>query len=314
MPRVYNISDPDDDSKSEKKAASGKKFIESLKSHWKIFPAVFIAGAVVASAAFGAVKLRERHEDTVVTHTWDTIRDVANSVSGNSSDVSGNSAGTSSVDPEAEVDRSQLYSSEPMDRTINWDGVLSASKNVECWIYIPGTVIDYPVMKPSKWADNQFYLNHDVYGHSSASGSIYMPADVSGFKGSDMHTIIIGHHMRNGSMFTGLIKYKDHEFYKASPYVYLYYPDRTEKWQIYSTYHTTQASDIYNMPFDAGTELYSNLLSEVESSREYDTAVTGPTADEPMLTLTTCDRTSTEGKDGRYVVNARLADTVKTVK
>ena len=79
---------------------------------------------------------------------------------------------------------------------------------------------------------------------------------------------------------------------------------------IYSPYHTKQSDDIYNMPYEAGTVLYQNLLNDIESKKAYDTATNGPTVNSPLLTLTTCDTASTEGSDGRFVVNAKLVNTV----
>lgn len=269
-----------------------KKF---MKAHWKIFPIVLVAGTVISATAFGIIRMQERNEDAVITKTWDGVKDIANDVT---------------TDSDITLERGQMYSSDPMNRLINWDGVLEIDPNIKCWIYIPDASVDYPVAQPAKWSDNQYYLSHDVYGKNSSAGTIYMPAEIEGFEDTDMHQIIIGHNMRNGSMFSNLTKYKDKGFWEATPYIYLYYPDRTEKWLIYSPYHTTQADAIYNMPYEAGTALYKDLLSQVEANKAYDTATNGPTVNSPLLTLTTCDRTSTEGADGRFVVNAKLVDTV----
>ena len=118
---------------------------------------------------------------------------------------------------------------------VNFDNLKSINPDTVGWIKVPGTKINYPFVHTK---DNEYYLKHDVYGNSSAAGSIYMPAEVEGFEEKDIHQIIIGHHMRNGSMFSDLVKYKDKSFWEATPYIYLYYPDRTEKWLIYSPYHT----------------------------------------------------------------------------
>lgn len=292
MARTYNIEPKKEEKQTEVLPARSQK--------WKVvLPTVLVAGVVISGAAFGVLRLQEHREDVAITKTWDEMKGVADAVQ----------EPADGTEETAALERGQMYSSDPMKREINWDGVLAVNPDIRCWIYIPETEIDYPVLQPEKWADNQYYLNHDVYGNISSAGSVYMPAHVEGFEDRDMHRIIIGHNMRNGSMFSDLLKYKEKGFWEVTPYVYLYYPDRIEKWLIYSPFHTTQADEIYNMPYEAGTVLYRSLLDHVESSKLYDTATNGPTDTAGLLTLTTCDRNSTEGSDGRFVVNAKLADT-----
>ena len=293
MASTYSI-EPKKDEQAVPAAESAKKIKWGV-----IVPTVLITGAVISAAVFGVIKLQEHNEDVAITKTWDEFKSVAD----NTSDT------TSETEASDTLDRGQMVSSDPMKREINWTDVLAVNPDVKCWIYIPETAIDYPVMQPEKWADNQYYLNHDVYKKSSSAGSIYMPAEVEGFEDRDVHQIIIGHNMRNGSMFSDLLKYKEKGFWEVTPYVYLYYPDRTEKWMIYSPFHTTQSDEIYDMPYEAGTVLYKALLDHVESKKLYDTATNGPAVSAPLLTLTTCDRTSSEGSNGRFVVNAKLAET-----
>ena len=299
MARSYNMSsDSTQNNSVETAEASGAAGF--FHNHWKVIPLVLGLGALVAVSAFAVSKVRDHNEDVTITRTWEEIKSVANE------DLTDIGAEDGEEDPA--IERGTMYPSDPMQRVINWEGILEVNPNIECWIYIPETNIDYPVLRPAKWSDNNYFLKHDVYGNSSAAGSIYMPAKIEGYEDKDMHRIIIGHNMRNGSMFSSLVNYKDKSYWEAAPYIYLYYPDRTEKWLIYSPYHTTQADDIYNLPFESGTVLYQQLLQDVETKKAYDTATNGPTVSEQLLTLTTCDRTSTEGKDGRFVVNAKLVN------
>ena len=287
MARIYNMGP-----KKDEQVISTPEPAKKIK--WSVIvPTVLVTGAVISAAVFGVIKLQEHNEDVAITKTWDDFKSVA--------EIPTESSET--------LDRGQMVSSDPMKREINWTDVLAVNPDVKCWIYIPETIIDYPVMQPEKWADNGYYLKHDVYKKSSSAGSIYMPAEVEGFEDRDIHQIIIGHNMRNGSMFSDLLKYKEKGFWEVTPYVYLYYPDRTEKWMIYSPFHTTQADEIYSMPYEAGTVLYKALLDHIELKKLYDTATNGPVVSAPLLTLTTCDKTSTEGSDGRFVVNAKLAET-----
>lgn len=77
------------------------------------------------------------------------------------------------------------------------------------WIELFGTNINYPVMYGK---DNSEYLNKDIFGYSTLSGSIYLSAEnSSGF--NDWYNIIYGHHMDNGAMFGDIEKYLDPDFF-----------------------------------------------------------------------------------------------------
>lgn len=73
------------------------------------------------------------------------------------------------------------------------------------WITIPGTVIDYPVVKG---ADNDFYLHHNIYGEENKNGTLFIH-----YKNRiepDYQSpvlIIFGHHMHSGVMFEDLMQY-----------------------------------------------------------------------------------------------------------
>ncbi len=80
--------------------------------------------------------------------------------------------------------------------------------DVRGWLTLDGCGVDYPLLQ----SDNNIkYLNTDVYGQSSLSGSIFMdyrcPGDFSGAL-----TTVYGHHMTGGVMFGGLDKYREQAF------------------------------------------------------------------------------------------------------
>lgn len=76
------------------------------------------------------------------------------------------------------------------------------------WLNIPNTVIDYPVVQAK---DNDFYLTHNIYKENDISGTIFIDAnnDVE----HDKNLILYGHHMRNGSMFTEINKFKQQSYF-----------------------------------------------------------------------------------------------------
>lgn len=81
------------------------------------------------------------------------------------------------------------------------------------WIQIPGTQISYPLMHTS---DDSYYLNHTFSKKLNSAGSIFVETLNNG-DFSDLHTIIYGHNMKNGSMFAGLKEYSSHPIWWPIP-------------------------------------------------------------------------------------------------
>ena len=77
------------------------------------------------------------------------------------------------------VEKKQEHTQDPVNITgdtgpqvcpisVDFDGLIAANSDVVGWIYIPGTVIDYPVLWREE--DNDFYLHHDIDGKESYDG------------------------------------------------------------------------------------------------------------------------------------------------
>ncbi len=80
------------------------------------------------------------------------------------------------------------------------------------WLTLDGTAIDFPIVQGE---DNMTYINTDVYGNFSMSGSIFLDSycDPS-FRES--YALVYGHHMNDHVMFTDLDLYKNEEFFRAN--------------------------------------------------------------------------------------------------
>lgn len=77
------------------------------------------------------------------------------------------------------------------------------------WLTIDDTPIDYPVMQ----GDPEFtYLNHDIYGNTSLTGSLYISVFADRYF-NDYYTVVYGHHMSGGLMFGSLDNYKDINYF-----------------------------------------------------------------------------------------------------
>ena len=79
------------------------------------------------------------------------------------------------------------------------------------WIRIDDTQINYPVMQSPQ--EPNFYLKHGFDKEYTDYGCPYMSESCDVNKPSD-NLIVYGHHMKNGTMFSDLEKFKSKEFWE----------------------------------------------------------------------------------------------------
>lgn len=163
------------------------------------------------------------------------------------------------------------------------------------WIQIPGTRISYPLMRTS---DDSYYLNHTFSKKVNSAGSIFVETLNSG-DFTDLHTIIYGHNMKNGSMFAGLKEYSSASYLVAHPNIYIDLADGTHAYQIFSVYEAEADSDSYTIGF-APDEVYEEYLNMIKGRSQYDTSVT-VTKEDSIITLSTCTRHG----EKRFLVHAK---------
>ena len=182
------------------------------------------------------------------------------------------------------------------ERDVDWGSLRKINEDIIGWIYIPGTKVDYPVLKGDK---ENFYLKHNYKKEPNALGSIFLP-DKAAL--SDAHLIFYGHNMKSGRMFGQLSRYKDESFWKEHPDVYLYTPEGNCDYRVFSSFETETGHPLYHGPYESGTPEYGKLVESLASEREYDTGISAG-ADSRILTLSTCIGRS---YSKRYVVSCVL--------
>lgn len=177
------------------------------------------------------------------------------------------------------------------------------------WICIPNTVINYPFMQTTQKNKN-YYINKDFNKTNSPYGTPYIDERCN-LKGSKRAVILYGHHMKDGTMFAQLSKYKDYSFYETHPTILLDYFIEgrliEETYQIFSVILIKDIGDmeypyydivsISNKEFD---KQYNSYITALKGSALYDTRHT-PKQNSSLLLLSTCDYS---GKDGRILVAA----------
>ena len=126
---------------------------------------------------------------------------------------------------------------------IDFSALEALNEEVMGWIYLEGSAINYPVVKGK---DNEYYLDHLFDGKYNHAGSIFMDYR-NRMDLSDGHTIIYGHHMKNGSMFAGLSNYMRQEYYEAHPRGVLVTKEGAYAILFFAGYVTDTGSDSWDL-------------------------------------------------------------------
>lgn len=94
----------------------------------------------------------------------------------------------------------------------DFSALLEINPDVAGWLTLDGTGIDYPILHGET---NIEYINTDLYGRYTLSGSIFLDYRSSrGF--TDALSVIHGHHMQGGAMFGDLDLYREQSFLDAN--------------------------------------------------------------------------------------------------
>lgn len=182
-------------------------------------------------------------------------------------------------------------------KDINFAGLQGMNPDIVGWIEIPGTPIDYPILKNPY--DN-YYLTHSPSGAYSELGSIFMQASAdAGFNGK--HTILYGHNLADGQMFGSLDVYAAKDARDAQPYIYIYLPGERLRGTVYSAYICQDQSEAYQLTYK-DMDAYLNWLDMTVVDSNY-TSV-HPKGTDKVLTLSTCTDTGAD----RFVIHSILEE------
>lgn len=190
--------------------------------------------------------------------------------------------------PEKELDFEQLVS--------------EVNEDIYAWIYIPGTLVDYPMVRHP--TEESYYLNRNLDGSSGYPGCIYVdPINAADF--SDPNTVIYGHNMKDDSMFGSLHEYRDRQFFDENRYLYIYTPEKTLVYEIFAAYEYSDIHLIYSFDL-SNPEIFQTYLDQIFEIRDMTANIAEDievTSEDHIVTLSTC----IGGKDTmRYLVQGVL--------
>ena len=219
------------------------------------------------------------------------------------------------VDPD---DTENRVEPDPIVEPEGMEATFAKYKDVYAWIDIPefktalgtSTDLSYPVAQhPS---DRSFYLNRDLDGNNSKTGTLFTEAVVEGktINGLDLNdpvTVIYGHNMANRTMFGGLQTFLSKMDFSQQHLVYMYQKDRRVTYQIVGGvqydlshiiyYHDFSNDEVFNSFFD-------QLWKETDGTTNLDRA-NKPVAGDKVLILSVCKN----GDDNhRYLVVCKMIE------
>ncbi len=178
----------------------------------------------------------------------------------------------------------------------------SVNPDIYGWIIIPGTEnINYPVLQTT---DNEYYLDHEYTHGYLPAGSIFADYRCDRDTNANFNTVIYGHNMQNGMMFSELIKFMDEDFWQENQYVYLYTPTGIYTYRIFSVYKTDYRYKYVETGFPTAEEFVS-FAKEMQANSKFGREGIELNENTRILTLSTC----TNGLwSDRYCVQAVLVD------
>lgn len=189
------------------------------------------------------------------------------------------------------------------DKTVDFESLWEEeNEDIYAWIYIPDTVIDYPVLQHP--TENDYYLTHNLDDSEGYPGCIYSQLYNTKTM-EDRVTTLYGHRMNNGTMFAGLLEYGEEAYIEEHPYIYIYTPDALYAYEIifvgafddrnimasYESFETREDLSLYIRDFE-------EICGDTYIEMEYEPM----TEDDKLLALSTC---VTYDDYKRFIVNAK---------
>ncbi|MBQ9001059.1 MAG: class B sortase [Eggerthellaceae bacterium] len=182
---------------------------------------------------------------------------------------------------------------------IDWDALRAVNPDTVGWLYVPGTSINYPVVRG---VDNDYYLTHDFtreQGWLAQFGSIFLDWR-NNPNWTDQAYFIYGHHMNDGSMFADIARLSDQSRFDASRTVYLLSPNGNFKLRSFALIHCASDDPLVQISFSSAGDFASYVQDKMNRSIVYAGGVPSAADIHKSFAFATCDNYSS----GRYVLYA----------
>lgn len=273
--------------------SSGSKSITSIRSirnlEWQgLKPRLLCAGiamflSVVSMAGCGGTAAKESIEQGAV------------------SDLNGENQAKSDMvsNPQRNEETGGLANETAADGHIDFVRLQQENPDIFAWLYVPGTVIDYPVLQSP--ISDDFYMAHTADGTAGEAGALYteMPNMMNL---CDFNTIIHGKDINEADLFADLHKFENPDFFTEHEVFYIYLPDNVLTYEVFAAYYDL-GSDILRRYDYTTYEGCQDHLRQIYSLRDMNKNLREGWEDlTPYHFLVTLNGNIRESQDKQYVV------------
>lgn len=215
--------------------------------------------------------------------------------------TSQNNANTAPNQPAVSVE-TQVAATQPREILPQFQDLAAQNPDLAGWLTVGGTRIDYPVMYSPD--EPERYLHANFEKQYSFAGLPFI--DAAGQVDSG-NRVIYAHNMLDGSMFRGLFRYEQKNYWEKHPtftFSTLYEEKEYEIMSVFydKVYKKTDTNFKFYQFFDTSdAEHFARAMEHFQEKQLYDTGVTAQPGDK-LITLVTC---AYQTDNGRFVVVAR---------
>ncbi len=177
---------------------------------------------------------------------------------------------------------------EPVVIPIDFANLKQQNSDIYAWITVENSEISYPILQNYASEDpyNDYYLDHNLDHSSGLPGCIYTER-INAPDFSDPNTVIYGHELKAGTMFTRLHDYEDATYFEQNPTIHIYTPEHIYEYEIYAAVNYSDSHLMKNFDY-SNTKSYQKFLDSVISAEGNHREGVVPSTQDKVITLSTC--------------------------
>ena len=204
----------------------------------------------------------------------------------------------------------KLAEPEEYESPVDFEGLWEVNEDIYAWLYIPYTDISYPLLQSPD--DDSYYLRRSMERRYDENGVLFTEASYNGTDMTDPVTIVYGHNMKNGLMFSDLqSSYSSAEKLAEHSEIIVYLPDRELHYAVFAAIPFDNRHILCNYDF-TNKRIFRLFLNEILSVRALEASFAEDTpvgTDDRVLILSTCLQGN---RSNRFLVCAKLDETIPT--
>lgn len=164
-------------------------------------------------------------------------------------------------------------------------------ENCVAWVEIPDTKISYPIMQ--KKGNPEYYLHRNYKGDYSYSGTPFLDERCNISQSSN--NIVYGHNMKDGTIFSRLLNFKNQDYCKAHSKINLVIEGEKTEYTLYAVARVKSDDIWYSYTDNTDENTFNNLISHIQCKSLYLSDKEIKYGDF-FITLSTCEYSQENGR------------------